>query len=99
MAITQSIGAFTAATQTSTPVWMRGPFNFDVAGTFVGTVVIERSFDSGTTWSVVSRDTAGNQCAYTAPASFSLMELESSVQYRTRCSAYTSGTINTRLSQ
>ena len=74
-------------------------FNVSVWGTFVGTAVLERSFDAGTTWIPVLRPGGNTAVSYTAPSSEVLYEPEDSVMYRLRCSAWTSGTINYRLSK
>jgi hypothetical protein len=73
-------------------------FNVSVWGTFVGTVQLERTFDSGTNWLPI---TSGGSASfkYTAPASEQQTEPEQTAQYRLNCTAYTSGTINYRLSQ
>jgi hypothetical protein len=73
-------------------------FNVSVFGTFVGTVVLERSFDQGTNWIPVLRYCTGTAVSYTAPSSETLPEPEGGVQHRLRCSAFTSGTISYRLS-
>lgn len=52
-----------------------------VGGTFVGTILIEVSFDSGTTWVEYASLTAPAIAAITVPVQ----------QVRARCSAYTSG--------
>lgn len=75
-----------------------GAFNASLWGTFVGTVILERSFDGGTTFLPCAIDTAGDPNAYSAPMSVVINEPEPGVFYRFRCSAYTSGTINYRLS-
>jgi hypothetical protein len=77
---------------------MRGKFNASVQGTFVGTVVLQRSYD-GSTWETVSKDASGSDASFTAPCSLVVEESETGVQYRWNCTAYTSGTINTRISQ
>lgn len=82
-------GADTAATFTGS------------AMTYSGTVEIERSFDGGSTWlpycwpgsTTLAKVTGG------APFSTTILEPELQVLYRVACSAYTSGTINYRLSQ
>lgn len=71
--------------------------NVSLWGTFVGTVKVQRSFDGGTTWIDVT-DSNGLVYEYTGPASFRIDEPEKSVLYRLNCTAYTSGTINYRLS-
>ena len=73
-------------------------FNVSVYGVFVGTIVLERSFDFGTNWIPVLRYCSNTAVSYTAPSSEVLPEPEGNVQYRLRCSAYTSGTANYRLS-
>lgn len=75
-----------------------GQFNFYVSGTFVGTVIGQKSFDDGTTW-VPAYDMFGVAVSLTAPGAFRLKETENGVLYRARCSAYTSGTAVARLSQ
>lgn len=109
-AITPVTGAFTAAAQTAGPFTpkdspLQDPgsggvqsFNFSVFGTFVGTVVLEKSFDAGTTWIQVF-DRSGAAISTTTPKTIIVDEPEDSVQYRARCSAYTSGTANVRLSR
>lgn len=73
-------------------------FNISLWGTFVGTVQLERSFDNGTTWLPLT--TNGTQVnKYTAPCSEYVEESEVGVLYRLNCTAYTSGTVNYRLSQ
>lgn len=74
------------------------PFNFSVWGTFVGTVVLEKSYDDGTTW-LQAYDSTGTAVSFTAAKSVVIEEPEAGVLYRARCSAYTSGTINYRLSR
>lgn len=73
-------------------------FNISLWGTFVATVQLERSFDNGVTWLPL---TAGGTATlkFTAPCSESAGETEAGVLYRLNCTAYTSGTVNYRLSQ
>lgn len=89
--------AFTSASNGGA-IGIHGGFNLAVYGTFVGTVVLEKSFDDGTTWLPVSKDSTGAAMSFTSAACLSGYEYESGVTYRFRCSAYTSGTINTRIS-
>lgn len=72
-------------------------FNIDVSGTFVATVAVERSFDDGATARAVTVN--GTAITRTAAASESLSEDENGVLYRLRCTAWTSGTVNLRISQ
>lgn len=74
-----------------------GCFNVSVYGTFVGTAVLERSFDAGTTWVPVLRSGGNTAVSYTAPSSENFTETEKAASHRLRCSAYTSGTISYRL--
>ena len=67
-----------------------GNFNIAVWGTFVGELTLKRSLD-GTIWLPVG--------TYSALEGDSEFEAEPGVQYRFTCSAFTSGTINWRLSQ
>lgn len=72
-------------------------FNVSVWGTFVGSVQLERSFN-GSTWLPITA--AGVQLyAWSAPASEPAEEPEYGVLYRLNCTAYTSGTVNYRVSQ
>lgn len=72
-------------------------FNFTATGTFVGTIVLVRSFDGGVT-KVPLTALGSSLYTFTGPFSESYTEDESGVQYFLQCSAYTSGTINYRLS-
>lgn len=90
-----ALGSQIASTVYACP-W--GWFNFTVYGTFSGTVVLEKSFDGGVTW-------VGTQIPFTTTAvstttvkSFQVFEPERGVLYRSNCTAYSSGTANTRIS-
>lgn len=87
-----------AATISYSPAFT-GLFNVALWGTFAATMVLERSFDGGTTFMAVSSDTVGTANTYTAPMSMTVTEVEQGVLYRWRCSAYTSGTVNYRISR
>lgn len=91
-------GTFTATGQSGTKV-LWGKFNVSLWGTFVGTVQIERSFDGGVTWLPASKDTSGTVASYTAPMTVVCEEPERGVNFRLNCTAFTSGTINYRVSQ
>lgn len=92
--ITPAVSALTATGQSAalTPIAGR-PFNVTISGTFSATAQIERSFN-GTTWFAVLTDALRQ----TLPPSFSLTETEVGVQYRVNVTAFTSGTVNIRLS-
>lgn len=68
--------------------------------TFSATLNIERSFDGGSTWLICNIGGAGTIAQYTAgtPVSLVLGEPEQLVLYRINVIAYTSGTVNYRLS-
>ena len=87
-----------ASVTTGTAIQLQGRFNASVQGTFDGTVKLQRSYDNST-WETVSKDSAGNEAAFTAPCSLVVEEVESGVWYRWNVTARNSGTFNTRLSQ
>lgn len=91
-------GSF-SGTGTSAAVAVTGRFNINLSGFGTATVKVQRSFDSGSTWHVASRDAAGNEAAYTANASLVADEPEAGVLYRLNCTAHSSGTIAYRISQ
>jgi hypothetical protein len=102
MAVAAVTGSFTATGNGNTflpntgRVNVNSGFNVAVYGTFVGTVVLERSFDNGVNYVPVLRN--GTAISYTTPSSETIYDPEGDVLYRFRCSAYTSGTANYRLS-
>jgi len=67
---------------------------------FSGTLQLERSFDGGATWIVCNVGGQGALAQWTAgtPLSIVVGEPERQVLYRLNCIAYTSGTINYRIS-
>lgn len=91
-------GSFAATGQSASAVFY-GSFNVSLWGTFVATVQLERSFDGGTTWLPTAEDTTGAAAAYSAPVSLVADEPEHQVLHRLNCTAWTSGTVNYRLSQ
>jgi hypothetical protein len=91
----------------SAPTVFYGGFNaalYAGAG-FVGTIVFEKTYDGGQTWMTVARDVAGTPASYDlnwaagTSMNLTLAEMEPSVYWRIRCSAYTSGEVDYRLSQ
>jgi hypothetical protein len=98
-AVALATAALTALNQTTPVCIPRGPFNIAIWGTFTATVVVEVSFDGGTTWIPLLWDPVPTALSFTAPASLVLVQPEQDVQVRLRCSAYTSGAINARVSQ
>lgn len=91
--------ALTSPTCTAafTPIAGRA-FNVSGWGAFVGTAVLERSFDAGVTKLPI---TAAGTALYswTAPFSETAEEAEAGVAYYLCVTAYTSGPINLRISQ
>lgn len=83
-------GSFTGVGN-SNPVCLKDGFNLSIDGTFNATVVLQRSFDSGSTWHLVER--------FTAPVQLTGHEPEAYISYRLVCTGHTSGTIQYRLSQ
>lgn len=73
--------------------------NVTVFGTFVGTLTLQRSFDGGIEWIDRGETAFGTPFQFTGPTSFPCFEPETGVLYRLNCTAYTSGTINYRLSR
>ena len=69
--------------------------------TFSAPIQIERCFDGGATWLPCNIGGGGALAQYTAgtPVSMVFGEPEKNVLYRLNCLAYTSGTINYRVSQ
>lgn len=68
--------------------------------TWTGTVQLERSFDGGATFTVCNIGSTGVLAQWTAgPINISFGEPERMVLYRLNCIAYSSGTINYRMSQ
>lgn len=68
--------------------------------TYSGTIQIERSFNGGATWLPCNVGGSGTIASYAAgtPVSLSFGEPERNIAYRLNCLAYTSGTINYRMS-
>lgn len=72
------------------------PFNVFITGTFVGTVELQRSYD-GTTYTTVQPYTLSAIAAFTAPASFMIIEPDPACLYQLNVTDYTSGTITGRM--
>ena len=88
------------ATGVSEGVPIQGHANVLIGGTFVATVQVQKSFDGGATWFVVSRDSAGALAEYTSPGfNGTIIEPESQILYRLECTAFTSGTVVYRISR
>jgi len=83
----------TGANEFSDAIELTGYFNLSISGTWVGTVTIQRSYDSGSTWHDVDTWTANTE-------EYGL-EPEKGIQYKVgiKTGAYTSGTCVLRLGQ
>lgn len=82
----------TAANQMSDPVVLTGYFNLSISGTWVATVTVQRSFDSGDSWFDVDTWTENTQ-------EYGL-EPERNIYYRVgvKTNNFTSGSVVLRLS-
>ncbi len=90
-----------AATGVSAGVPLKGKANVLITGGS-GVVEIQKSFDDGATWNVISKDSSGAAASYdTASVDLNgtVEEPEFGIKYRFECTAYTSGTITFRLSR
>ncbi len=87
------VASIAAANQFSDPLALAGRFNLNLSGTWVGTVVVQRSFNDGKSWLDVAEFTANG--AYVGD------EPEAGVLYRfgVKTGALTSGDVIGRLSQ
>jgi hypothetical protein len=74
-----------------------GSFNFQLTGTFSGTVVIDVSYDGGATSAPVM--VGADVISFTTAGSTRLENHELGVLFRARMSAFTSGSALARLSQ
>lgn len=75
----------------------KGLMNLTLGGDFVGEVVLERSFDGGTTAIVCTA--LGAEVVFKKPCTEVLEEVESGVLYRINFRARTSGSVNWRFSR
>jgi hypothetical protein len=92
-----SAGVLDALDEATPWVAFQGSFNFALWGVFVGTVVVETSFDGGVT-AIPGGDSDG-PISFSQPVRTVLEAPENGVLYRVRCTSWTSGAINVRLSQ
>ena len=92
-------GTFTGTAE-GAAVAIQGHANVLIGGSFVATVQVQKSFDGGATWFIVSRDSAGALAEYTSPGfNGTIIEPESQILYRVECTAFTSGTVIWRISR
>jgi len=91
------VGDF-AATGQSEGLLVNDKANIQLAGTFVATVLLEKSFDNSN-WLEASKNSDGDAASYTGPIGATIQEVgEGNVWYRWNCSTLTSGSVNFRLS-
>jgi hypothetical protein len=93
-ALAQNLGSATFTAGIRVP---RGKFNASVQGFGVATVKLERSFDEGVTYQVVSKDSSGAEASFTANCSLVVEEVEKGVLYRWNCTSWSSGTLACRI--
>ena len=79
-----------AATGRSEKLAIKGSASLSISGVFVATVRLERSFDQGVTWHVVASFTAPFQGTINGAGGDDTL-------YSLNVSAYTSGTVVTRV--
>jgi hypothetical protein len=82
-------GSFTGTGQSASFNY-RGRFNVSLSGVSGNEVSVERSFDTGSTWTAVESFTADTELYAESP--------EVNVLWRFNCTSYTSGTIVYRFS-
>lgn len=69
-----------------------GRFALSIWGTFVASLIIERSVDNGTTW-VPYLTPAGAVVSLTSPGVFVIEDPDIQARYRINVMSYTSGTV------
>lgn len=97
MTIARISGSF-AGTGASPAIALRGKFNFSLSGFGSATVRLERSFDGGSSWKVVSKPDL-SAASFTADVDGVGEEPEIGLVYRFNCTVHSSGTIAYRVSQ
>jgi len=90
-------GTFVATGQ-SASFLLFGSFNLFLSGFGTATVLLQRSYDGGTTWVTCGADALGTPASYTANASVVFSEPEPGMLYRLNCTAHAAGTIAYRIS-
>ena len=97
MTIARISGSF-AGTGSSSAIALRGKFNFSLSGFGTATVRLERSFDGGSSWRVVSKPDL-TAASFTADVDGVGEEPEIGLLYRFNCTAFTAGPVAYRISQ
>ena len=100
--ITQEVTGTFTATGSSDSIEFVGELHVLISGG-AGTVVIKKSWDSGSSWYAVSKNADGDDAEYTTASDVAfngmVEEHEGRVLYKLECTAFTSGTITYRMSQ
>ncbi len=92
-------GSFPGTGVSASSAFFPGGINIVITGTFTATVKVRRSFDGGITWVFLDSDLNGTDLTFTAPGNVIAEEVESAALWSLECTAFTSGTINYRVSQ
>jgi hypothetical protein len=79
-------GSFGATGQSATQTHNGGILALSLSGTFVATVVLERSFNNGATWHTLETYTSANEVNIEAASP--------AIVFRLNCTSYSSGTVN-----
>ncbi len=80
------IGTFTGTGESASEVFHLGKFPVSIFGTFVGTVILRRSFDDGVTWRQFGAE-------ITTPTELDPENTRLDLAWSLECTAFTSGTI------
>ncbi len=86
-----------AADEATEALAFLGAANLAISGTFVGEIVLEKSFDGGVVW--IPATNLGVVVVFTVPATEMVLNRETGVFHRLRMRARTSGAALCRLSQ
>jgi hypothetical protein len=78
---------------------LHNDFNVSLWGTFVASIVVERSFDGGAAYIPLVSEASGAAAVLSAPCTLVASEPVAEVLIRLRCTARTSGTVSWRISQ
>lgn len=95
MAHSNKTDSFTATGNGTAVTLGKGHFGFSYGPgtTPVGTLVCEISFDEGSTWQICKVPGGTSDASMTAAGMLTLFNPMEQARVRTRCSAYTSGTL------
>lgn len=92
--LVQTIASAGVGTSTGTystaKIPIKGDFNLSIAGVTACTIVLQRSFNDGSTWNDVE--------SFTANTEKRGFEIEDNIVYRCTCTIYSTDTVVTRIS-